>query len=146
MMAAVIGVVVLGFAAAGAGYAWWNARQNADAPVWAMLPINPELSTSQREEVADEIRRRISDRELLTTVAKEQNVTTSLKLGSDAAAADLLLERLFVKIGEAQTGMGPTPAILIGFNGTRREFKPLGAASTALLKHVVGLMAQPPGQ
>jgi len=144
MMAAVIGLVVLGFAAAGAGYAWWNARQNAEAPVWSLLPINPELSASQREEVADEIRRRVSDRELLATVAKERNVTSSLKLGSDDAAADLLLERLFVRVGEAETGMGPTPAILIGFNGTRREFKPLGAASTALLQHVMGMLAQPP--
>jgi hypothetical protein len=144
MMAAVIGVVLLGFAAAGGGYAWWNAKQNADAPVWSVLPLNPELSADQLGQVAEEVRSKLADRELLATIAKQQNITHTLKLGSDAAAAEHLLERLFVRTGEADTGMGRTPAVLIGFNGTRREFKPHGAAASALLRHIVDLMTTPP--
>jgi hypothetical protein len=131
-----ITVVVLGLAAAGGAYAYWNKRQEMQTRVYVPLPLNPELPEERRDQAAADIRRRIEEPPTLVNVVKVTGLASALGLPNDEAAADFLRERLFVEVGEAESGMGLVPALEIGFHCKVREYDDVGVATTQLMQEV----------
>jgi hypothetical protein len=96
-------------------------KQNRPSPVWVPMPINPELPIEKQDEIARELKKKLSDREILAVVSKDLGLMGEWKLPTDAACADELAMRMFVRAGEHETPMGKTPTINIGVNGKVKD-------------------------
>lgn len=106
----------------GAGvFGYWTYRQNQPAPMWVEMPINPERTDEEREQTAKELLIRLREKQLLTKVCKDLGLAGKWEKISDAAAADELSNRLFVKIGDTAAPMGRVPAVHIGVIGKKKE-------------------------
>lgn len=105
----------------GAFFAVKALKQNRPSPVWVPLAINPETPVEKQDEIARELKAKLSDREILKVVSKDLGLAAAWKLPTDAAAADELARRMFVRAGERETPLGKTPTIDIGVNGKVKE-------------------------
>ena len=133
----------------GAGiFGYWNYRQNQPAPMWVEMPINPERTDEEREKTVKELLNRLRDKTLLAKVSKDMGRAGKWKLSSDAAAADELSNRLFVKVGDTATPMGRAPAVHIGVTGKKKELKLSGEIAMRLMDDVWKILGikPPPGR
>ncbi|MEX1116017.1 MAG: hypothetical protein WEB53_12255 [Akkermansiaceae bacterium] len=110
-------IVLLG----GAYFGLKSYKQNRPSPIWVPMPINPELPIEKQDEIARELKKKLSDREILAVVSKDLGLMGEWKLPTDAACADELAMRMFVRAGEHETPMGKTPTINIGVNGKVKD-------------------------
>ncbi len=133
---AVIAVVVLGIAGAGVVYAIWNHKQNLPTRSYIPLPLNPELSEEQREQIAAEVKKRVSEQPVLVSIARDSGLTQALEFPSDEAAADFLGERLIVEAGEVDTPTGPVATLNAGFRCKVKEFEAVGKSAARLNEEI----------
>ena len=121
----------------GAGvFGLWTYRQNQPAPMWVEMPINPERTDEERENTAKELLGRLRDKVLLTKVCKDMGLAGKWKLNSDAAAADELSNRIFVKIGDTAAPIGRVPAVHVGVTGKKKERNLSGQIAMRLMDDV----------
>jgi hypothetical protein len=118
--AGVLAMVLLVGGGAGALYVY---KQSRPYPVWVPMPINPELSVGKRDEIVKELRARLSEQAALIKVSQAVGLAGKWQLASDEEAARRLGERLFVKLGDADSAIGKVPAIHVGVTGTKKERK-----------------------
>jgi hypothetical protein len=111
----------MGLLLVGAFFAVKAYKQNRPSPVWVPLSINPELPVEKQDEIARELKVKLSEREILKVVSKDLGLAAEWKLPNDAAGADELARRMFVRAGERETPLGKTPTIDIGVNGKVKE-------------------------
>jgi hypothetical protein len=96
-------------------------QPNLPHPVWVPMPINPELSSTKVEEIITELKKKLSEPEILVKVSSDLGLVKKWNLPSDEICARELKQRLFIKAGDADTPMGKVPAIHIGMNGKSKE-------------------------
>ena len=106
-------LIVLGLLVGGAGFAYWNYRQNRPCPVFVPLPLNPETTHAQRDEAAKSLREKLNERDRLVKISRDVGLTRKWKLASDEEGADELRKRVFVDATET--------SINVGVHGKRKE-------------------------
>ena len=117
----VLGAVSMILLIGGSGFAYWNHKQNLPHPVWVPLPLNPHLSDYKQQEIAQELKAKLSTTEILTLISNDLNLPKKWRLRSNDEAAGELGRRLFVTQGEVASSMGKVPAINIGVQGPRKD-------------------------
>jgi hypothetical protein len=105
----------------GAFFAVKALKQNRPSPVWVPLSIHPETPVEKQDEIARELKSKLSNREILKGISKDLGLAAAWNLPNDAAGADELARRMFVRAGERETPLGKTPTIDIGVNGKVKE-------------------------
>jgi hypothetical protein len=120
----------------GGGFAYWTYRQNRPSPVWVPLLINPEFSESKRQEVAKELKEKLSKPEILKQVSADLQLAKKWNLATDELAGQEIVKRLFVTVGEADSPQGRSPSINIGIQGTRRDAAVSGEIALRMMKDV----------
>lgn len=105
----------------GAFFAVKALKQNRPSPVWVPMAIHPETPAEKQDQIARELKAKLSKREILKVVSKDLGLAAAWQLPNDAAAADELARRMFVRAGERETPLGKTPTIDIGVNGKVKE-------------------------
>ena len=106
------------------GGGWFSYRtykQNRPHPIWVPLPINPDLPDAKRDQIINELKEKLSEREILVKVSRDVGLVGKWHLASDEEGARKIGERLFVKAGDADTPMGKVPAIHIRVEGNNKE-------------------------
>jgi hypothetical protein len=104
------------------------------------IPVNPELTTEKRQEVCEELKKALSEEELLLKVVKDLNLTKEWGMASDKEAVAEISKRLFVRPGDADTPMGRVAAIHVGVTGKGRERDLLGQIAARLMKDVFRIL------
>jgi hypothetical protein len=134
-------VVAVMFLAGGAGLlAYRSYKQNLPAPVWVPLPINPQLPDAKRDEIIEKLRKELAEPAILDPICKELGLARAWELPTDAAAADRIRQRMFVRAGEADTPMGKVPAIHFGMNGINKERDLSGRIAVRMMDDVFKLL------
>lgn len=134
ILIALVGAILFGL---GGGYALWTYRENRPQKVWVPLPLNEEISEEKRKEVAEEIKKKVLEGDLLSVVVKEVGLARQLGLDSDAEAEKELRQRFFVDLGEADLPDGKrVPALHVGVNAQRKSFKAMGDAAMRIMQDV----------
>ena len=105
----------------GGAFAFKTYKGNRPHPVWVPLELKPHLSIDQQTELAKEMKEKLLEPARLTQVSKDLNLTHALKLPTDAACAEQLAGRIFVRIGERVKTIGKVPTLDVGVTGKRRE-------------------------
>ena len=105
----------------GGGYAYRNYKLNRPHPIWVPLPINPALPLEKRDEIAKDLKAKLSKFEILLQVSHDLGLPKKWNLATDEEAAEEIAARLFVKVGEADGPMGKVPSINIGLTGKSRD-------------------------
>jgi hypothetical protein len=116
-----VGLVAMMLMIGGGGYAYRNYKMNRPHPVWVPLPINPSLPLEKRNEIAKDLKEKLSKFEILLQVSHELGLAKKWNLASDEEAAMEMGTRLFVKVGEADGPMGKVPSINIGLTGKSKD-------------------------
>lgn len=133
----VAAVVLILLTVGGGAFAYRHYKQNKPTRVYVPVPLNPELPSEKREEVAAELKARLSEPGLLIQAVKDTGLAGKLKLASDEAAGRFVGERLFVETGEADTPMGlKVPALHIGMTCKVKEYTPMGEVALRLMDDV----------
>lgn len=128
-------------------FAYYTYKQNRPAPVWVPLPIRADLELARRDELITNLKTKLSDKEVLISVSKDVGLTKKWKLSSDEEGASEIGNRLFVKVGEADTPMGKVPAILIGVTGNRKEREVSSEIAMRMMQDVWTILGiEPPPQ
>ncbi len=140
----VAGVVAVLLMAGGGLFAYRAYKQSRPAPVWVPLPINPELPMAKRDEIINNLKEKLGERQLLIKVSKDVGLAGKWGLASDEAGAVEIGGRLFVRAGEADTPMGKVPAIHIGVNGKRKEREVSGEIAMRLMEDVWPILGLKP--
>jgi hypothetical protein len=131
-----VGVLAMMLVTGAGVFGLWTYRQNQPAPMWVEMPINPERTDEERENTAKELLGRLRDKVLLTKVCKDMGLAGKWKLNSDAAAADELSNRIFVKIGDTAAPIGRVPAVHVGVTGKKKERNLSGQIAMRLMDDV----------
>ena len=140
-----LGVLSVILMVGGGGFAYWTYKQNRPNPVWVPLLINRELTDDKRQEIAIDLKEKLSKSEILNKVSSDLGLARKWNLPSDESAAQEIKKRLFVKIGEADSPEGKLPSINIGVEGSRREAAISGEIALRLMKDVWQLLGiEPP--
>lgn len=139
-----LGVLSVILMVGGGGFAYWTYKQNRPNPVWVPLLINRELTDDKRQEIAIDLKEKLSKSEILNKVSSDLGLARKWNLPSDESAAQEIAKRLFVKIGEADTPEGKLPSINIGVEGSRREAAISGEIALRLMKDVWQLLGIKP--
>ena len=127
----------------GVGFGYRIYQQNRDTRIWLPIPTNPELSMTQRKEVAAMLRDQLSDPALLARVSKDSGYATTMGLPSDEAGAKDLLKRLFAEVGTAETTKGRVPSINVGFECKVKEFKKMDKVTKRLMVDIGLVLGAP---
>jgi len=132
------GLAAFGFVllAGGAYYARKQYYASKPAPIWVPLALRVDISMEDQGKLAKEIEDRLRNDELLRQVVVDAGLQSKFGSPTEDAAVKELKERLFVKVGTADTPQGTVPSINVGVNGTARERDASGAAATRLIKDV----------
>src|SRR5690606_16719837 len=93
----VAAVVLMLLTVGGGAFAYRHYKQNKPTRVYVPMPLNPDFPAEKREEVAAELKKRLSEPELLIQAVKDTGLAGKLKLASDEAAGDFVGKRLFVE-------------------------------------------------
>ena len=139
-----LGVLSVILMVGGGGFAYWTYKQNRPNPVWVPLLINRELTDDKRQEIAIDLKEKLSKSEILNKVSSDLGLARKWNLPSDESAAQEIKKRLFVKIGEADSPEGKVPSINIGVEGSRREAAISGEIALRLMKDVWQLLGIKP--
>ena len=139
-----LGVLSVILMVGGGGFAYWTYKQNRPNPVWVPLLINRELTDDKRQEIAIDLKEKLSKSEILNKVSSDLGLARKWNLPSDESAAQEIKKRLFVKIGEADSPEGKLPSINIGVEGSRREAAISGEIALRLMKDVWQLLGIKP--
>ena len=139
-----LGVLSVFLLVGGGGFAYWTYKQNRPNPVWVPLLINRELTDDKRQEMAIDLKEKLSKSEILNKVSSDLGLARKWNLPSDESAAQEIKKRLFVKIGEADSPEGKLPSINIGVEGSRRETAISGEIALRLMKDVWQLLGIKP--
>jgi hypothetical protein len=130
------GVVAMMLFLGGGYFAYRAYQQNRPHPVWVPLPINPELETAKRDEIIKGLLGKLKEPELLKNVSKDLGLSQKWSLPSDEECAKEIARRIFVRPGDADSPMGPVPAIHIGLSGKEKESKVTGEIAMRLMDDV----------
>ena len=131
-------LIVLVLLIGGVGFGYWTYRQNRPYPIYVPLKVNPDTSTTKREEIAKSLKAKLSESELLLKVSKDVGLKAKWHLASDEAGAAEIRKRLFVRVAET--------TIDIGVEGKKKEKTVSGAIVSRLMEEVrkiIGLPAPP---
>lgn len=139
-----IGLGALILLLGGAYFAVKSYKQNRPSPVWVPMPVNPELPIEKQDEIARELKTKLSDRQTLTVVSKDLGLRVEWNLPTDAACAEEIARRMFVRAGEHETPMGKTPTINIGVNGKVKDRAVSEKISMRLMDDVFGILGIKP--
>ncbi|MGJ8634384.1 MAG: hypothetical protein ACSHX7_10730 [Luteolibacter sp.] len=141
-----VGLAVVGLILAGAGglYALKEYRDAKPGPIWAQMPLNPELPDEKREELAIQIKEGLLREGVLDEVVAEAGLTEKFGLGSDEETVKEMEKRVFVKVGTVAMPAGKVPSLNIGVEGKRGERATLEAAAMGLMKKVWVMMGLDP--
>jgi len=121
-------LIVLVLLIGGAGFGFWTYRQNREHPVFVPLQVNPSTSVAKREEIAKDLKAKLSEPEFLLKVSKKVGLKDKWQLDSDEAGAVELERRLFVNVTET--------TVNIGVNGKRKERIVSGEVVKQLMEEV----------
>ncbi|MFM2296594.1 MAG: hypothetical protein RL117_301 [Verrucomicrobiota bacterium] len=126
----------------GAGAGLWVMRQNRPDQQWVPLPLNPNSSPQDRENLVKTMELTLQDPEVLAKVVQDFSLQQQWDLSSQEAAQELLKSRMFVRIGEFRHPMTQEQLITldIGVKGVSKEQRLLGEIATALAKQAVKSM------
>lgn len=109
----------------GGSYAGYKVyQQNRPGPIWVPLPIRADLGKAEREDACNKLKTVLTQETNILAVVKDLNLMQEWGLDSEAAAADELKRRIFVRQGRAQTELGEVPSIDVGIQGKQKE-KPM---------------------
>lgn len=133
----ILGVMAMALMLGGGGFAYRNYKQNRPHPVWVPLRINPALPLEKREEIAKDLRSKLSNIAILSQVSHDLGLPKKWNLASDEEAAQQIGDRLFVKVGEADGPMGKVPSINIGFSGKVKDKEMTEKLALRLMEDVV---------
>lgn len=142
----VLGAVAVVLMLGGGVFAIHAYKQNRPHPVWVPLPINPELPSDKRKEIAKDLKTKLNQPEILIQVSKDLGLAKKWDMASDQAVADEIATRLFVKVGETATSMGNVPSINVGVSGKNKEKGDSEAISMRLMKDVWKILGIKPPQ
>lgn len=131
----------------GGGFAYWTYKQNRPNPVWVPLVINRELPEDKREEIAKELKAKLSKSEILRQISSDLHLAQKWHLPTDEVAAQEIAKRLFVRVGEADSPEGRVPSINVGVEGSRRDAAISGEIALRLMKEVWKILGiNPPAE
>ena len=130
------GVVAMLLLFGGGWLAYRSYKQSLPHPIWVPLPLNPALPVEKRDVLVKELQAKLGERGILVKVSKDVGLTQKWHLASDEEGARELGQRLFVKVGEADTPQGKVPAVLIGVRGTVKETVVSGEIAMRLMEDV----------
>jgi hypothetical protein len=105
----------------GAYFAYRSLKQSRPHPVWVPMPINPDLTGERRDELAKNLKQKLTAASIMTEVCNDLNLATQWGLPSTEAAANELSQRIFVTPGEAHGSVGMVPSINVGVTGKEKE-------------------------
>ena len=108
------------------------------------MPINPALPPEKRDEIAKDLKAKLSKFEILLQVSHDLELPKKWNLASDEEAAQEISARLFVKVGEADGPMGKVPAINIGLSGKTWEKEITEKVTLRLMEDVWKLLGIKP--
>jgi len=130
----------------GAFFTFKAYKQNRPSPVWVPLTINSKLSVEKQDEIARELKVKMSDPGVLAVVSHDLGLAEEWDLASDQAAADELGRRMFIRVGELETALGRTPTIDVGVDGKVKERKLSEKIAMRLVEDVFEILGieQPP--
>jgi hypothetical protein len=117
----VLGVAAMVLLFGGGAFALRTYKQNRPNPVWVPLPLNPNVSVEKQDELARELKAKLSEREKLVKVSHDLSLPKEWALPTDEVCADVLARRIFVRSGEHETPMGKVPSVNVGIDGKRKE-------------------------
>jgi hypothetical protein len=122
-------------------------QPNLPHPVWVPMPINPELPSAKVQEIMTELKKKLSQPEILVKVSSDLGLVKKWDLPSDEICAKEIADRLFIRTGDADTPMGKVPAIHIGVNGKSKESALSGELAMRLMQDVWKILGiKPPKQ
>lgn len=120
---------------------------NQPHPVWVPLPINPELPSAKCQELVKDLKKKLSDTDLLVRVSRDMGLVKKWNLPTDEMCARELASRIFVRTGDADTPMGKVPAIHVGVNGKEKESGLTTELAMRLMREVWNILGiKPPKQ
>ena len=131
------------------GARWWRLclpKLQAEPPASDLgsMPINPALPPEKRDEIAKDLKAKLSKFEILLQVSHDLELPKKWNLASDEEAAQEISARLFVKVGEADGPMGKVPAINIGLSGKTWEKEITEKVTLRLMEDVWKLLGIKP--
>lgn len=136
---------VVGRAGVGAFFARKVYRENAAHPVWVPIPVREDADMERVGREVDRLEEELSKDEVLEGVSADLGLIEELELPDDRACAAVLRQRLFVRVGDAETRMGPVPAIHVGMKGKNKERELTTRIVERLMEDVWGILGiQPP--
>lgn len=136
--------LVLVFSAAIFGY--YHLKMQRPAPVWVPLPFQPNISEERQQQLVDKLKADLMNKEVLEKVAHDTDAAKYLDVPSDAKAAEVLLSRMFIKIGGCVGPDGETQGVHIGLNGVRKDAAFTQKVVERIGKDVWGALGiEPPG-
>ncbi len=122
-------------------------QQNLPHPVWVPMPINPELPSAKVQEIMAELKKKLSEPEILVKVSSDLGLVKKWDLPSDEICAKEIEGRIFIRTGDMDTPMGKVPAIHIGVRGKEKESALSGEISMRLMQDVWKILGiKPPKQ
>ncbi len=136
MLYAVLAVVGLVLLTGGGLYGYREYLRSKPAPIWVPLALRADISMEDQEKLAKEIEERLRTDEILRQIAIDVHLQEKFNQPDLDAAVKELENRLFVKVGTADTPNGSVPSINIGVKGTGGEKEVLGEAAGRLIKDV----------
>lgn len=136
----VIGLVTMVLGFGGAVFAYMTYKDGRPAPMWVPLPLNPELPDEKRKELVQDLKVKLSANEILMAITKDLKLAKEWSLPSDKAASEELGRRLFVRLGDMESGLGRVPSLNVGVNGKVKERELSGKIATRMTKDVWNIL------
>jgi hypothetical protein len=118
----IIGVVGMMLLLGGGAFGYWTLKQNRPYPIYVPLPINDKLSIQQRADTMNNLKEKLSSKEILSKVSTDLGLASAFRVTSEDAAVAELGKRLMVELGTTATQSGgTTPTLNIGVTGVKKD-------------------------
>lgn len=122
------------------GYAWLkNERANRPDRVWVPNTFYSKLTHDQHQELATNLRERLSNDAILSKISTDLDLRNRGKFPTEEAAVNDLRARLICEVGEHNYA----PSLNVGFTGVRRENAMLHELTERLMKDFQEITSPP---
>lgn len=128
----------------GTTFAYKNYKATRPYPVWIPMPLRPDLTAEKQDELVKLMKLKLAEHDFLLSASKELGLPKLWTLPTDAACADELGKRLFVRIGDQQTKVGRVPTLDVGVHGIQKEREISEKISALLMRHVAEIIGIKP--
>lgn len=132
----VAAAVVLCLLLGGGAFAYWKVKQNGPDFSYVPLPIPPEFTPEERQQLLTDMKARLVTDLVLTGVARDCGIEAKWDLPSEQAAVEDLKRRMIFEAGEYKFQGIPAATINIGFKGKVSEHNDLQALANRMMKDV----------